>query len=546
MRADPFIFRLLDGLARGFILAASAGGLLLGLLAAFGWFAPLGRTQFTLEIWQGLFAAPGFWRGVMLSLWVGFAASALSLAITFAILADAQGRAWFSWLRHGLAPLLSVPHAAVALGFAFVFAPSGLLFRLLGFDTPPDVASIRDAYGLALIAGLVLKEVPFLFLVSLAGLPQLRPDIRMASARMLGYGRRTAFLKAVAPGLYPLIRLPFFAVIAYSAAPPEMALILGPQEPPLLVVSLLRMMQSPELDTRLAANAGAMVQLGIVLLLLMVWWLVETCAPRGLVSNGSRHAGALAVALIAKIAGAFILLSAGLALVSLVLWSLALSWRFPALLPQGLQWQTWAGALWQAGPPLLASLWLAAASAFTGLWLAVAGLMRQRPDGFDYAPLILPQLALLMGLQMLPLPPSAFGFMVFLAHVLFVLPYVRLSLVGPWRNLDGRYAQVAQSLGAGPMAVFFRVQLPLLTGPLLTAFAVGFAVSVGLYLPSLMISGGRLVTITTEAVALSSGGDRRVIAAYGLLQAILPFTGFALAALLPPLLFRHRAGMRGK
>jgi putative thiamine transport system permease protein len=85
----------------------------------------------------------------------------------------------------------------------------------------------------------------------------------------------------------------------------------------------------------------------------------------------------------------------------------------------------------------------------------------------------------------------------------------------------------------------------MLAAPLLTAFAVGFAVSAGLYLPSLLPGGGRVVTITTEAVALSSGGDRRVIAIYALLQGLLPFVGFALAFILPGLLFRHRRGMRG-
>ena len=41
------------------------------------------------------------------------------------------------------------------------------------------------------------------------------------------------------------------------------------------------------------------------------------------------------------------------------------------------------------------------------------------------------------------------------------------------------------------------------------AGAVGFAVSAGLYLPTLFAGGGRFVTLTTEAVTLASGGDRR-------------------------------------
>ena len=73
---------------------------------------------------------------------------------------------------------------------------------------------------------------------------------------------------------------------------------------------------------------------------------------------------------------------------------------------------------------------------------------------------------------------------------------------------------------------------------------VGFAVSAGLYLPTLLIGAGRLPTITTEAVALAAGGNRRTIGVYAFLQAIIPFAGFLLAFALPAWLFRNRAGMR--
>ena len=85
---------------------------------------------------------------------------------------------------------------------------------------------------------------------------------------------------------------------------------------------------------------------------------------------------------------------------------------------------------------------------------------------------------------------------------------------------------------------------PILTRPVLTAWAVGFAVSIGLYLPTLLIGAGRVPTVTTEALALASGGDRRLIGATALVQAILPFLGFALALAVPAILFRGRRRMR--
>jgi putative thiamine transport system permease protein len=80
--------------------------------------------------------------------------------------------------------------------------------------------------------------------------------------------------------------------------------------------------------------------------------------------------------------------------------------------------------------------------------------------------------------------------------------------------------------------------------PVLTSLAVGLAVSVGQYLPTLLVGGGRVTTLTTEAVALSSGGNRRIIGAYAVLQMVLPALGFALALAAPAMVWRHRRGMR--
>ena len=116
-----------------------------------------------------------------------------------------------------------------------------------------------------------------------------------------------------------------------------------------------------------------------------------------------------------------------------------------------------------------------------------------------------------------------------LAHLVFVLPYVFLSLSDPWRAYDRRYETVAAGLGKGRLTTLLHVRLPMLLGAILTAAAVGFAVSIGQYLPTLLIGAGRLTTITTEAVALASGGNRRVIGVFAFLQMALPALGFLVA-----------------
>src|SRR3546814_3395128 len=122
-------------------------------------------------------------------------------------------------LRAAMAPLIAVPHAAVALGLAFLIAPSGWLVRLVspwatGWELPPDVATVQDPNALALALGLIVKELPFLLLMTLAALGQVRADERLAVARPIGSGPVTAWPQAVLPAVYRQIRLPAFCVLA--------------------------------------------------------------------------------------------------------------------------------------------------------------------------------------------------------------------------------------------------------------------------------------------------------------------------------------------
>jgi putative thiamine transport system permease protein len=76
----------------------------------------------------------------------------------------------------------------------------------------------------------------------------------------------------------------------------------------------------------------------------------------------------------------------------------------------------------------------------------------------------------------------------------------------------------------------------MMRGSLAWAAAIGGSVSLSLYLPTVLGGEGRIVTLASEAVALSAGGDRRVVGVYGTLQTTTAAL-FFLAALLA---LRHR------
>ena len=88
-----------------------------------------------------------------------------------------------------------------------------------------------------------------------------------------------------------------------------------------------------------------------------------------------------------------------------------------------------------------------------------------------YLPLIVPQISFLAGLQTLAIYIGIDGNLtaVVAVHIVFVLPYVFLSLSGPYRSWDRRYAIVAGTLGASSKRIFWRIRMPMLLKSALTA-----------------------------------------------------------------------------
>ncbi|MDX1710713.1 MAG: ABC transporter permease subunit [Rhodovibrionaceae bacterium] len=545
------------------LLGPVAAGLIGTALPAFGYLPALGGEGFTLAPWRAFLEAPGVSRAIVISFTTGVLASAVSLAIVVLFCAAWHGTRVFSALQRLLSPLLSLPHATVAFGLAFLIAPSGWLMRLVspwatGLERPPDLIVVNDPAGLALVAGLVVKEVPFLLLMTLAALGQAEAAERRTVARSLGYGPMTAWLKGVLPVVYPQVRLPVFAVLAFSMSVVDVALILGPSTPPTLAVQLVKWFHDPDLARRFVASAGAVVQLGLVVAAIALWWLVERAVARLgrlWIVSGRRGRGDLWLRLLA--AGTVVLSfgSALFGLLGMAVWSLAGFWRYPDALPGSWTLANWARHADEIATPAVNTLTIGLAAAAVAAVLAVACLEHEAQSGrragaralwLLYLPLLIPQIAFLFGAQVLLVTLRLDGWWLAVAwsHLVFVLPYVFLSLSDPYRSWDDRYARSARCLGASWWRMFWRVKLPMLLRPILIAAAVGFAVSAGLYLPTLFAGAGRTPTLLTEAISLSAGGDRRIIGIYAILQLVTPFIAFALALITPAFVYRHRRGMQ--
>ncbi|MFV0245507.1 MAG: hypothetical protein ACK5IB_10870 [Qingshengfaniella sp.] len=252
----------------GAFLLPITAGLIGTILPAMGHFPVIDARGIGLTAWTRLFQVPGIGRAVWLSLFTGIAATAVSVLLAMGVVAGLYGRASPRMIARLALPILATPHAALAIGLAFVMAPSGWIARALAlaFDWsfPPDLATVGDPWGLALIVGLVVKEVPFLALMIMAALTQLPVRQQMAHARALGYGPAESWTKVIFPQLWPLIRLPVMVVLAYGLSVVDMAMILGPSNPPVLSVLVIRMMNDPDLAMLLPASAGGVLQFGLV------------------------------------------------------------------------------------------------------------------------------------------------------------------------------------------------------------------------------------------------------------------------------------------
>ncbi len=518
----------------GLVLVPTIAGLLGILAPAFAYLPALGFTEPSLAPLTRVLALPGLWQSAAMSLAVGVATTAVALVLAVAITAGLESHRISRWLERLAAPLIAIPHLSIAVGAAFLLAPSGWLVRLvaapLGLTTPPSFAYGAGYDLLVLGTVLVLKETPFLVAVLVAAAKSVEDHRSLALARSLGYGDIEGRLKLLAPQWLARARLAIIAVLVYGIGNVELALVLGPTAPPLLPVLVLDLLTHPDLTKRLDGAAAALLLIGLAGLGYVTYravsslaglafgtWLATGPTPR-LTSWLTRTGHIATTTLLAFLAGTLIVLA---------LWSLAGPWRFPDPFPAILHLELWQRRapvlLTHAGTTALVAVATALiALAVVLLWLETTG--RTTPPAWLWLPLVVPQIAFLFGLQVLllvlGLRPGVVP--VILAHLLFVLPYTALLIADSWANLDPRYAAMARSLGHGPWTTFWKIKLPLLRAALALALAIGMSVSIALYLPTLFAGGGRVTTLATEVVTLAQGGDRRLASATGVVLALLP------------------------
>jgi putative thiamine transport system permease protein len=517
--------------------------------------------------WAALVHDPQTLRALDMSLWTGLLSSLLAISGAAFVLSRSFGQPAWPRVVQLLGPMLAVPHAAFAIGLVFLIAPSGWLLRALspwatGFDAPPPWLTTQDPWGLGLIAVLAFKEIPFLLWAALGHLQ--RPDVarrlqqELQVAQTLGYSPRTAWWRLAWPQIWPRLSGPMLAVLAYGLTVVDVALVIGPTSPPTL--SVLAWQWLRDADPAMNAQGAAAAWLLVAALAgstAGAWGLARLPVWRRRWLRGAPDHGAEAAAthrhhqphISGTNTGTFASTASGTGslwalaavyasvLLALLVGSVFGSWPFPSLWPE-----SWTGSAWQSvagsSRTWVTTVWLGLASSLAALVWAVAWL-ELAPARWNmhlrqvlYLPLVLPAVLWVVGLHRLALAwhLDGQGSGVWLAHTLATLPYVLMALHSAYAGFDPRLRHISASLGHGRWVFLLRIKWPLLRAALAASFAVGFAVSVAQYLPTLYVGAGRFATVTTEAVNLAAGAQRSLTSAYAWLQWLLPVLVFALTA----------------
>jgi putative spermidine/putrescine transport system permease protein len=223
-------------------------------------------------------------------------------------------------------------------------------------------------------------------------------------------------------------------------------------------------------------------------------------------------------------------------LVPLLLWAVAESWAAGAALPLAWGAGNFAQVLTGDGADaFLRSLTLGvlvAALATPAGALAARALTLRRVHAprvvaaLLFAPVALPVFAIVMGLDVVLLRlrvPASLG--ILLVLVVVALPYTTYLMRVAYAGYDFAFEDEARTLGASRRSVLWRVRLPLLSPALAGATLLAFLVGWSDYIVTLLIGGGRFVTVPVLVGSAAAGtGNEPTVAA------------LSVAALVPPAL----------
>ncbi len=223
-------------------------------------------------------------------------------------------------------------------------------------------------------------------------------------------------------------------------------------------------------------------------------------------------------------------------------YALAPGWRFPALIPETLDFRSFEFLLREhdsLARHMLSSLVYSLTTVFVTLAMcyAPARIMarmefggRNLLEGFLLAPALVPPMTFAMGLHVLFIRISLVDTLpgVVLVLAIFSYPYMLRALIAGFQLVDPAYGLCAENLGASPWIVFARIELPLLLPSIIAGGSVVFLVAFSEYFLVFLIGGGVISSFTGYLFPVLSSSNRSLGSALTLVFVAVPLILFVL------------------
>ena len=475
----PLVEILRTGLAPGGDLTLSPFGTVLGDDFY------LGRLWFTL--WQALVST-------LLTLLLG-----LPSAYVFARY-DFPGK---TVLRALTTVPFVMPTIVVAFGFIALIGPSGLINDLLqsvfGFDEPP----LRIMNTITVI---LLAHVFYNYTIGMRTVSALWANVdprTEEAARVLGASPLQVFLRVTLPQIAPAIAASALLVFMFTFTSFGVVLILGGPEFATLEVTIYNL--TARLFRLPLAAALSIVQLVFTFAFMLLYARLQersavpiSFQPQGAARSRLSRRGKALAGLNFLIVGV-LLLGPMLALVERSFrategYTLDHYRRLESGLDQNVLFVPLSESLGNSlqfaattvaiAVPLgtIVAFWLARSR---GRWRNVVDALFMLPLGVSAVTL---GFGILITLDTPPLDLRASWLILVIAHVLVAYPFVVRSVLAVARSIDPRLREAAAVLGASPLRAFRFVDLPIAARAILVGATFAFAVSMGEFGASLLLT----------------------------------------------------------
>ena len=509
-------------------------------LPSFGYFPILGKSEFNLNYFHLSFNIAGISKSIILSLFTGLVSTLLALFFSQVILLYLFKTRAYNYIKIIISPLIALPHITMAIGLIFLFSPSGLFFRLIspwltGFDRPPNIFIMPDEYGLFLILGLILKEIPFFILVSLSALQEFSAKKIFDLGKSLQNSNFSSWCILIFPLIYKKIRFVIFIVIAFTASVVDMSLILAPSTPSTLAIRILQTYQSSDADSLFIASNLALIQLFIIIILLLFWMVLEKIVSYKLSFIFFMKILSFKTFFIKKIVvltSVILFFLSILGIISSLIWGFSANWYFPNFFPKSFTLDVFTNFYNENKFIIFISIFISfivslISSLLTIIWVELIEILKIKKiylEWIIFIPLFIPQISFLIGLQsfIILFDFDSYLLPLIIIQLFYVIPYSFIILAPSLREIKKEIIIVATSLGKNRLQRLLSIKIPIVMSSLLTSFAIGMLVSFSLYTPVYFFGGGRITTLTVEALNLALSGSRQDLGVATFFQIIIP------------------------